>query len=123
MNMTVFVIINAAWFGCMLILAWGITGLRTQLDQAKTSLAIEREARKDADAYARATKDYSTALVEAVVPLIEKTSWQTYWKAGNAKRAIAEEASRNQAVDTARRALWTIPVFAEYITTTKENDQ
>jgi hypothetical protein len=71
-------------------------------------VAVERDRRVESE-------DQTFALVDKVYPLIEKTSWNTYWTAGNAHRALAEEATRNRNVDAARKALWNIPLVATYI--------
>lgn len=118
-------LVGALYAANVLSTALRLRKTRIAHDQTKAELAQEQEARSAAEQRVAATEEHARALIEKVVPLIEKTSWHTYWMAGNASRALSEENARNHAVETARKALWKIPLFTDYLKNlvTKENSK
>jgi low affinity Fe/Cu permease len=104
----VVITICVVWVGCMMFMAWHLINLRTELDRKIDELIMERVAH-------RKTRDSALALVEKVTPLIEQTDWMTGRWHGQFNTLQRLETKRNEAVVTARRALWEIPLVAEHI--------
>ena len=111
MHPYVIVLIIATWTGTMLFMAWALINLRAQLDRAKDELLGERLRRRN-------TEKQAAALVEKVTPLIEQTDWMTGRWHGQYQTLVQMELDRNLAVVDARRAIWGIPMVAEYIKNT-----
>lgn len=108
MNTAVVITIVTVWVGCMLFMAWCAINLRAQLDKRTDELVMEKVAR-------RKVEQNSLALVDAVVPLIEQTDWMTGRWHGQFLTLQYLETKRNEAVVTARRALWEIPLVADHL--------
>ena len=82
--------------------------------------ALDAEIQEHLDTAARLfrTERQVEALVEAVVPLIEKSDWMTGRWGGQFNTLVAMENERNARVDKARRAIWAIPIVDDATRTT-----
>jgi hypothetical protein len=105
---TILVLIGTIYSAVVLYVAWSLIQVRSELDKRIDELAAERRRLRE-------TQEQSLELVDKVVPLIEKTAWDVYWRAGNSGRAVAEENDRNIKVEIARKALWKIPLVRDHI--------
>ncbi|RZU35976.1 hypothetical protein EV284_3459 [Streptomyces sp. BK022] len=110
MNTPLLVTVIAAWVGVLLFMAWTLINVAAERDRLKDELIMERVRR-------RKIEEESLALVEKVTPLIEKTDWMTGRWHGQFNTLVRMENRRNESVDAARRALWSIPLVAEHIRT------
>jgi hypothetical protein len=93
-----------------LVLYAGCSLLKTRdaLDAKIAELDAERQRLKE-------TEEQALALVDKVTPLIEKTDWMTGRWSGQFDTLVRLENKRNTKVDTARRALWEIPIVRDHI--------
>lgn len=111
MNNVILVFIVTVYSAVVLYAGWSLIQTRAELDRRIDELAAERRRLRE-------TEKQAGELIDKVVPLIEKTAWDVYWRAGNASRALSEEAARNRNVDIARKALWKIPLVREHLVNT-----
>lgn len=108
MTDVVLVIIVTIYSAVVLYAGWSLIQTRAELDRRIDELAAERRRLRD-------TEEQALDLVDKVVPLIAKTDWMTgAWK-GQFNALVHLEKKRNDAVDTARRAIWEIPVVRDHV--------
>jgi hypothetical protein len=108
MTTTILVLVTTIYSAVVLYAGCSLVKTRAELDKRIDELAAERRRLRE-------TQEQSLELVDKVVPLIEKTAWDVYWRAGNSGRAVAEENDRNIKVEIARKALWKIPLVRDHI--------
>jgi hypothetical protein len=111
MNNDVIIFIVTVYSAVVLYAGCSLVKTRAALEEKIAELEAERQRLTETEAQ-------TLEFVDKVVPLIEKTSWDIYWKAGNGVRALTEESSRNQKVEIARKALWKIPLVRDHIRNT-----
>jgi hypothetical protein len=108
MNNAVIIFIVTVYSAVVLYAAWSLINTRSELDKRLEELAIERQRLKE-------TEEQALALVAKVTPLIEKTDWMTGRWQGQFSTLVHLENKRNIKVDTARRAIWEIPIVRDHI--------
>lgn len=108
MNTWVVIGVTVVYLLSLVFTAWCAIELRAQLDKANDTILFERSRR-------RRTEEEALDLVAKVTPLIEKTDWMTGRWHGQFNTLVGLENKRNEQVDQARRALWSIPLVADHI--------
>lgn len=108
MNNYVIVFIVTVYSAVVLYAAWGLVTTRAELDKRLDELVMQRRRLKE-------TEEQALALVDKVTPLIEKSDWMTGRWQGQFSTLVALENKRNAKVDTARRAIWEIPIVRDHI--------
>jgi hypothetical protein len=104
----VLVLLVTIYSAVILFTAWCLINVRAELDKRIDDLVIQRRRLKE-------TEEQALALVDKVTPLIEKTDWMTGRWQGQFSTLVALENKRNAKVDTARRAIWEIPIVRDHI--------
>ncbi|MFJ6508632.1 hypothetical protein [Streptomyces sp. NPDC091879] len=108
MNNYVLVFVVTVYSAVVLVAAWGLVTTRAELDKRLDELVMQRRRLKE-------TEEQALALVDKVTPLIEKTDWMTGRWQGQFSTLVHLENKRNAKVDTARRAIWEIPIVRDHI--------
>jgi hypothetical protein len=108
MTTAVLVFIVTVYSAVVLFTAWSLIQTRSELDRRIDELTMERRRLRE-------TEKQATELVGKVTPLIEKTDWMTGRWNGQFDTLVRLENQRNAAVDTARQAIWEIPIVRDHI--------
>jgi hypothetical protein len=108
MTTAVLVFIVTVYSAVVLFTAWSLVQTRSELDRRIDELTMERRRLRE-------TEKQATELVGKVTPLIEKTDWMTGRWNGQYATLVRLENQRNAAVDTARQAIWEIPIVRDHI--------
>lgn len=109
MNNVILVFIVTVYSAVVLFTAWSLVQTRAELDRRIDQLTMQRRRLNE-------TEKQATELVARVTPLIKKTDWMTGRWNGQFNTLVRLENERNDAVDTARRAIWEIPIVRDHIT-------
>jgi hypothetical protein len=106
----------ANWCGVVWYLAYYLIKVRAELAKTTDELHAERVRRFK-------TEYHANELVDVVTPLIEKTDWMTGRWGGQFATLVRMEDARNTIVDSARKAIWEIPIVADHIRTITGEDK
>ncbi|MDX3260739.1 hypothetical protein PV336_16080 [Streptomyces sp. MI02-2A] len=103
----------AVWLfsGTALCAGYNTMRMREKLEAAELKYQLEQKKRAEAEDQLTKTELRVSEFVVKVSPLIAKTDWMTgRWK-GQFQTLVDLENQRNRDVDTARKAIWEIPLL------------
>ncbi|MFF1701289.1 hypothetical protein [Streptomyces sp. NPDC058252] len=104
MNTTLAITVGAVYTAALLFAAHSVL-------KARAELAVERNKRAEVEKTLARTELRVTAFAAKMAPLIAKTDWMTGRWGGQFDTLVRLENQRNADVDTARKALYEIPMI------------
>lgn len=110
MNTFIAISVGAVYTAAMLFAAYHVLKVRVELDRTKKALMAERHKRIDAEDLVSRTELRVMGFAAKMSPLIAKTDWMTGRWGGQFDTLVRLENQRNADVDTARKALYEIPM-------------
>lgn len=110
MNTIPALIVAAGYTVALLWISWNLIKLRQKLDKAEIDLIVERRRRMEAEEVLARTELRVVDFAAKMSPLIAKSDWMTGRWGGQFDTLVRLENQRNADVDTARKALYEIPM-------------
>lgn len=110
MNTALAITVGAVYTAALLFAAYSVLKARAELFKTKGALMAERHKRLDAEILVTRTELRVMDFAAKMSPLIAKTDWMTGRWGGQFNTLVRLENQRNADVDTARKALYEIPM-------------
>lgn len=128
MNTALDITVGAVYTAALLFAAYSVLKARAELFKTKNALMAERRKRIDAEDLVAKTEFRVADFAAKMAPLIAKTDWMTGRWNGQFQTLVRMENDRNADVDSARKALYEIPLLKRSplkptIRTTKDADK